>query len=369
MRRERAEEIVKAIVYHGPGDVRLEDRSVEEPGPGQIRVKVAAAGICGTDVAEYVHGPHFFPIERRHPYSGHEGPTVPGHEFSGRVTAIGPDVIGFEEGDLVTIGAGVSCGSCSQCLSGNTNLCLTYWTVGLQADGGLAEEAVVPASCVLNVEGSSITPDLAALAQPMSIGVHAAGRGRVTSEDRVVVLGAGGIGSFIVRAAASVGATVTAVDLDADRLEVAMRLGAASAFDASGDGFESLSEDGHPDVVFECTGRAESLIRAANLVADHGRVVVVGHQPEPVALDFREIALDEVELIGTQAHVFAADLPMAVDLIAADPGLWAAVAPNVLPLDQVVEAGLIPMAKGESGQIKTLFDPAVTAPRSLDTRV
>jgi (R,R)-butanediol dehydrogenase/meso-butanediol dehydrogenase/diacetyl reductase len=164
-----------------------------------------------------------------------------------------------------------------------------------------------------------------------------------------------------------VGARVTAVDLDVDRLEVAMRLGADSALDASGIGFERLSEEGPPDVVFECTGRPESLVRAANLVADHGRLVVVGHQADPVALDFRQIALDELELIGTQAHVIASDLPMAVDLIAADPEIWASVAPNVLPLDQVVEAGLIPMAKGESGQIKTLFDPVATAPRPLDT--
>jgi threonine dehydrogenase-like Zn-dependent dehydrogenase len=93
--------------------------------------------------------------------------------------------------------------------------------------------------------------------------------------------------------------------------------------------------------------------------------VVVGHQPEPVAVDYREVALDELEIIGTQAHVLAQDFPAAVDLIAADPGAWAEVAPNVYPLDQVVEVGLIPMAKGESPQIKVLFDPAADAPRPL----
>jgi (R,R)-butanediol dehydrogenase/meso-butanediol dehydrogenase/diacetyl reductase len=241
--------------------------------------------------------------------------------------------------------------------------------VGLQADGGLAEEAVVPASCVLNVSGFDITSDLAALVQPMSIGIHATRRGRVTNEDRVVVLGAGGIGTFIVRAAVSAGASVTAIDLDSDRLAVATRLGATSTVDAAGQSYETQFEDALPDVVFECTGRPESLIRAASLVADQGRLVVVGHQAEPVALDFKQIALDELELIGTQAHVFANDLPMAVDLIGADTEVWASVAPNVLPLDRVVEAGLIPMAKGESGQIKTLFDPAATSPRPLQTSV
>ncbi len=78
-------------------------------------------------------------------------------------------------------------------------------------------------------------------------------------------------------------------------------------------------------------------------------------------------ALDELEIIGTQAHVFAEDFPAAADLIAADPGAWAAIAPTVYPLDQVVEVGLIPMAKGEAPQIKVLFDPSADAPRPLRT--
>ena len=358
---------MKAIVYHGPGDVRIEDRQEPEPGPGQILVRVATAGICGTDVGEFVHQPHFFPIEDPHPHSGHLGPTVPGHEFSGWVAAAGPDVTGFDQGDLVAVGAGVSCGACSPCLVGNTNLCISYWTVGLHGDGGLAELAVVPVSSALSLANSAITPDLAALAQPMSIGVHATRRARVTEGDRVVVLGVGGIGTFIVRAAASAGADVTAVALDPNRLEVARRLGASTTLDVSAIGIDELDEDRPPDVVFECTGRPESLIRGVNLVADHGRLVVVGHQPEPVAVDFRQIALDELELIGTQAHAIATDLPVAVDLITADPRIWAVVAPTVYPLDQVVETGLIPMARGDAGQIKMLFDPAVQAPRPLDT--
>jgi (R,R)-butanediol dehydrogenase/meso-butanediol dehydrogenase/diacetyl reductase len=337
------------------------------PGPGQIQVRVAVAGICGTDVAEYVHQPHFFPIDAPHPNSGHVGPTIPGHEFSGWVTGIGDGVSGFSEGDLVAVGAGVSCGICPMCQAGSTNLCHSYWTVGLHGDGGLAEVAVLPASCVLRVEGENITPDLAALAQPMAIGVHATRRGRVGPEDRVVVLGVGGIGSFVVRAAAALGATVTAVDLDLGRLEVAAQLGASATLDVTAGNIEELSAGEPPEVVFECTGRPDSLIRAVGLVADQGRLVVVGHQAEPVAVDFRQIALDELELIGTQAHVFAVDLPVAVDLLSSGPELWAGLAPNVYPLDQVVEMGLIPMARGEAGQIKLLFDPAASTPRPLDT--
>jgi (R,R)-butanediol dehydrogenase/meso-butanediol dehydrogenase/diacetyl reductase len=359
---------MKAIVYHGPGEVRIEERPEPEPGPGQIQIRVASAGICGTDVAEYVQQPHFFPIDAPHPHSGHAGPTIPGHEFSGWVTAVGDDVTGFSEGDLIAVGSGVACGECPQCQAGNTNLCHSYWTVGLHDDGGLAEIAVVPASCALNVGAEGIRPDLAALAQPMAIGVHATRRGRLGPGDRVVVLGVGGIGSFVVRAAAALGATVTAVDLDSHRLEVAARLGASTTLDAA-NGLEELSEAEPPEVVIECTGRPESLIRAVSLVADHGRLVVVGHQPEPVAVDFRQIALDELEIIGTQAHVFAVDFPIGVDLLASEPRVWMDVAAQVYPLDQVVETGLIPMARGEASQIKLLFDPATSAPRRLDVGV
>jgi (R,R)-butanediol dehydrogenase / meso-butanediol dehydrogenase / diacetyl reductase len=356
---------VRAIRYHGPGDVRLEQLPVPDPGPGEIQVRVATSGICGTDVGEFVHGPRFFPIDEAHPHSGHSGPTVPGHEFSGWVTGVGDGVFGFTEGDLVAVGAGVACGVCPACIGGNTHLCHSYWTVGLHSNGGLAEAAVIPASCSYNLSGSAISPDLAALAQPMSIGMHATRRGRVEDGDLVTVLGAGGIGSFIVHAAAASGAIVKAVDLDPVRLAVASRLGAVTTSDVSAAEPEGDLGGEKPTVVFECTGRPDSLLRALRLVADGGRVVVVGHQPEPVAVDFREVALDELEIIGTQAHVFAGDFPAAVALIGADPAAWAEVAPTVYPLDQVVEVGLIPMAKGKSPQIKVLFDPAVDAPRPL----
>jgi (R,R)-butanediol dehydrogenase / meso-butanediol dehydrogenase / diacetyl reductase len=358
---------VRAIRYHGAGDVRLEELPVPDPGPGEIQVRVATVGICGTDVGEFVHGPRFFPVDTAHPHSGHSGPTIPGHEFSGWVTGMGDGVTGFTVGDLVGVGAGVACGVCSSCLRGQTNLCHSYWTVGLHSNGGLAETAVIPASCSYNLSGSAITPDLAALTQPMSIGIHATRRGRVEAGDLVTVLGVGGIGSFIVHAAVASGATVTAVDLDSMRLDIASRLGAASTFDVSTPESDGDLSGEKPTVVFECTGRPESLLRALRLVTDGGRVVVVGHQPEPVAVDFREVALDELEIIGTQAHVFAGDFPAAAGLIAADPGAWAEVAPTVYPLDQVVEVGLIPMAKGESSQIKVLFDPSADTPRPLRT--
>ena len=359
---------MRAVVYHGPGDVRIEDVAEPRPGPGDLLIEVATVGICGSDVGEYMHDPLFFPIRAQHPHSGHFGPTVMGHEISGRVLGTGPGATGFEVGDLVAVGAGVSCGECPPCRRGNTNMCERYWTVGLHADGGLAELAVVPSTCTLNLSHSSLTPDLAALAQPMSIAVHATRRGRVGEGDVVTVLGAGGIGSFVTYAAARSGGTVTAIDIDPAKLVVASSLGASRILDASTPGFEAeLAGAEPPTVVFECTARPESLVRGLGLTAENGRMVVVGHQPDPVAVEFKLVSMGEREIIGTMAHVFATDLPRAVEQISSDLEAWTRVAPTVYPLEDVVRSGLEPMSRGASPQIKVLFDPSIETPRPLLT--
>ena len=359
---------MRAAVYHGPGDVRFEDMPIPVAGEGELLVDVATVGICGSDVGEYVHEPHFFPIKERHPFSRHLGPTIPGHEFSGVVAVVGPGVEGFSVGDLVASGAGVACGHCPPCRRGSTNMCESYWTVGLHAHGGMAEQVAVPASCCMNLSAFSMSADLAALAQPMSIAVHASRRGRVGEGDVVAVLGTGGIGTFITYAAAAAGATVTAVDLDQSRLEVAAALGATRTINASdaGDVGSRISADvGPPTLMFECTANSDSLKLAVRTVADNGRVVIVGHQPQPFAFDFKQVSFGEKELIGTMAHAFASDFGAAIEMINRNPEVWAKVAPTVHPLENFLTAGLTPMVERRQSQIKTLFDPSLNEPRPL----
>jgi (R,R)-butanediol dehydrogenase/meso-butanediol dehydrogenase/diacetyl reductase len=361
---------MRAAVYHGTGDVRIEERPAPAPGDDELLLRVATAGICGTDVGEYVHGPQQFPLDRADPFSGHAGPIVPGHEFSGHVVAAGPDTAGFAEGDLVAVGAGVSCGRCAPCARGATNLCERYWTVGLQRDGGLAELVAVPASACLRVAGRGIGPDVIALSQPMSIALHAVRRGGPAPGQAVTVLGTGGIGAFLTSAAAHLGAEVTAVDVDPDRLAVAAALGAARAVAVSR--AEPLVDQlrdavGSPGLLFECTGTPQGLDAAILATARGGRVVVVGHQPAPLAVDFKLVSYGERELVGTVAHVFARDFADAVDLVGADPDRWTHVAPTVRPLDLLVD-GLDALAGGRPPQIKSLFDPSITAPRPLQVR-
>ncbi len=369
---------MRAAVYHGRGDIRLTDVPRPRPADGELLVEVTGVGICGTDAAEYAGGPHMFPIHRVDPVTGHCGPMVPGHEFAGVVARVGRGVQGFAEGDPIACGAGVCCGVCGACASGRTNLCERYWTVGLQRDGALAEFTAVPAASCTNLTERSLAADVAALAQPMSIAAHAVARGRVSAGERAVVVGTGGIGAFVVHAAARCGAEVTGVDLDADRLAVARALGAHATVIAQRDTplADVLAGDSplvdvpagdSPSVVFECTGVGDMVRQAVDLVRPGGRVVVVGLQEVPVAVDLRSLALREKELIGTLAHTFGADFGPAVEMLEAGGDVWRLVAPSVLPLEDLVTGGLAPMAAGDPTPIKTLFDPRIDSPRPTVT--
>jgi (R,R)-butanediol dehydrogenase/meso-butanediol dehydrogenase/diacetyl reductase len=333
-------ERMRAAVYHGAGDIEITDLPKPGPGPGELLLRVSAVGICGTDAHEFDSGPHMFP----------GGGFVPGHEFAGHVEAIGGEVAGFAEGDLVASGAGVSCGQCRSCLRGASNHCDMYLTHGLQLPGALAEFVVVPASICLEVGTLGLSSDVAALAQPMSIAVHAMRRGRVEPGEDVMVIGAGGIGVFLTYALAEHGAAPVVVDLNRSRLEVAQVLGAVATWQP-GDVPPSA-----PSLIYEVTGTPEGLAHALSMAGAGTRVVAVGLQNDPISIEMRRISLAEIEVIGTNSHVFTADFPQAVRLLATRD-VWGDVAPLAIPLDDLVEDGLQPMVEGRVDRIKTLIDP------------
>jgi (R,R)-butanediol dehydrogenase/meso-butanediol dehydrogenase/diacetyl reductase len=355
---------MRAAVYHGNRDIRIEDVPEPDPGPGDLLLEVAAVGICGTDAAEWAHGPTMYPIWRRHPVTGHIGPMIPGHEIAGTVMEVGPGVEEFEPGDLVVTGAGVSCGACPQCRRGRTNLCERYATLGLQRHGGLARLCVAPAStCVAAPPG--LTADAAALGQPMSIAVHSMRRGAPAPEERALVIGIGGIGAFLTYALAASGVPVVAADLDRERLRLASDLGAEATIAAGDESIPagSLRSGAAPDVVYEVTGTPVCLDAAFEAVREGGRVVAVGLQEEPRTLDVRSLTLRELSLVGTNAHICGIDLPEGLRLLAARAVPWDDVAPLALPLERLVSEGIAPLAEGRSDRVKTLIDPHAEKPR------
>ncbi len=355
---------MKAAVYHGKEDVRIE--SVDEPagpGPDDVIVQVARATICGTDVNEFVRGASVIPLERRHPASGHVGPLVIGHEFMGRVVAGGRGVTALAEGDRVACGAGISCGSCAWCRSGRTNLCATYVTVGIQRDGGLAELVRAPASTYRPVP-EDCTDDAAALSQPLSIALHALDRADPLPAETLVVIGAGGIGAFVIAAARSRGIErIVAVDISATRLARAEQVGATDLLDAlKVDAVESLREltgGIGADVVIEASGAPTSLGTALAATRRGGRVLMLGTPPTKAELDVKDAVLREVELRTAVAHICDHDLPVALEMLRGG-ALAAALTDRTVPLDRLVPDGLQALAAG-TVEGKILVDPEQSA--------
>lgn len=361
---------MRAAVFHGREDIRVEDAQDPACGPEDLVLEVTAVGICGTDGHEFDSGPHMFPIHREHPGSEHVGPMIPGHEFTGVVTQIGHAVDGFSVGDVVASGAGISCGTCIQCRRMRTNLCEQYSTVGLQRNGALAEYVAVPAATCLQVGPYGLTPDAAALAQPMSIAVHAMRRGRLAADDQALIVGAGGIGAFLTFAATSTTEEVAVVDLDQQRLKIADTLGAKRCLQ-TGDADQAAEQvrdwGMDPTVVYEVSGTAAGLRTALSILPRGGRLVLVGLQGAPVEWDVRTLSLVEHEVIGTNAHVCSVDMPTSLELLASRQAPWSDIAPIALSLDELVEAGITPLVEGRSTQIKTLIDPQ--AQQTRETRM
>lgn len=352
---------MRAAVYRGMRDVVVQDLPTPVAARGEILIRVAAAGICGSDAAEYSLGPQLTTVTP----DGKVAPVILGHEFAGTVEAIGDKVTGFALGDRVVCGAGVSCGVCHQCKLGRTNLCQDYYTVGLHRDGGLAQYVAVPANIVFNATPSGLPLDTLALAQPMAVAVHAISRSRLSASQAAVIVGIGGIGAFLTVAAVATGARVLVVDLDPARLELASSLGASATLLAGESTIsERLTELGmHADVFFEVSGSARGLESVLEAAQPGAVIVPVGIQkgvpPEPLG----RWTLREYTIVGTVALTMAADLPEAVRLLSIRND-WTDFTREVISLEDLVPAGLEPLASGHSKQIKTLVDPWTTSSRN-----
>jgi (R,R)-butanediol dehydrogenase/meso-butanediol dehydrogenase/diacetyl reductase len=344
---------MRAAVLHAVNDLRVDEVPVPTPGPGEVLVRVAVCGVCGSDATEYSRGPVLTVM-----------PVTLGHEFVGTVEAVGPGVSSPAVGATVACGAGISCGECKPCREGRTNLCRSYTTLGLQHDGGLAGYVVAPTGTLLDVGDSGLSLDTLGLSQPMSIAVHAVRRSGLRAGQDAVIIGVGGIGAFITFAATSVGARVLVVDLNAERLRLAESLGAFATLEpGSATLAEKLAELGmDPDVYFEVSGSGAGLASVLDAAAPGSTIVPVGIQRGEPALPLGSWTLSEYKIVGTVAHVIKDDLPEAVRLLGTRDD-WSDIAHEVIPLDAVLSHGLHPILDGTAVQTKALVDPWIDEPR------
>jgi (R,R)-butanediol dehydrogenase / meso-butanediol dehydrogenase / diacetyl reductase len=330
---------VKAAVFHGPRDVRIEDvREPAAPAPDEVLLEVVRAAICGTDASEWDHGPVLCRPD-----------VVLGHEFVGRVVGRGENVASLRVGDRVVSGAGISCGRCRWCLLGRTNLCAEYRTLGLQVDGGLAEYVVSPAA-ICRVVPETCDDEAAAMAQPLAVALHALSRVAQAHDESVAIIGVGGIGSFIVAGAShrAAGGRVVAVDIDEGRLDTASTLGATETANATGRDLAEflleLSDGVGFDVVIEASGAPHAPAAAIAGARRGGRVLLVGLHGAPRALELTPMIVREVDVVTTVAHVCDTDIPAALELLTQTDVAAVTAGPRI-PLDDLVEEGLRPLAE------------------------
>jgi threonine dehydrogenase-like Zn-dependent dehydrogenase len=195
-----------------------------------------------------------------------------------------------------------NCGTCSSCRKGRLNACRYNKTLGVQQDGGLAEELVVPASKLIVNE--TLPPRHLALVEPLSVGFHAVERGRITESDRVVVIGCGMIGMGAIIGAVARGAQVFAIEPSAEKRRIAEAFGAVRTVDPVTDdvtaAVEQWTEGDGADVVMEAVGLPQTFTQAVDLACYSGRVVYIGYSKAPVLYDTKFFNLKELDIMGSR---------------------------------------------------------------------
>jgi threonine dehydrogenase-like Zn-dependent dehydrogenase len=281
---------VRALSIDSPGHARLVDRATPAAGSGEVLLKVAFAGLCGTDLSAFLG---------KNPLIAY--PRIIGHEISGTVVELGRGVDAAWKEATVAVSPYKNCGACPACRLGRPNACRNNETLGVQRDGALAEYAAVPVSRL--VPSTTLPLDVLALVEPFSIGMHAVRRTEVTAADTVLVLGCGGVGAGAIAAASALGARVIGLDLDMQKLEQAVSLGARDVVDGRGDiaaQIHGLTDGDGPSVVIEAVGSPSTYRLALELVAPCGRIGCVGWLKGEVPLEARLIVLKEVAILGSR---------------------------------------------------------------------
>lgn len=323
---------MKATRLNAIGDLALAEVPVPEPRIGEVLVKVAACGICGTD---------------RHLYRG-EFPSKPpvtlGHEFTGIVTACGPGVTGITMGQRVTCDPNIACGTCPACRVGRVNLCRNLQAIGLTRDGGFAEYAAIPASQAF-VLPDDLHPYHGAFCEPLACCIHGVDMGAPVPGERVIVIGGGVIGLLTLQLVRNAGADAMLVTRQASKRDLAVELGAAETA-ASPEAALAIWPEG-ADLVIECAGVAETVEMAQHLARSGGRIVVLGvlAAREKVQIEPFDLLFREVQMLFSFINPFTQG--RAARLIAEGKVNVAPLLSRTLPLDEAAAAIIAPPRPGE----------------------
>jgi L-idonate 5-dehydrogenase len=342
---------MRALVIHAARDLRTEDRPEETPGAGQVRLRLATGGICGSDLHYYNHG-GFGSVRLREPM-------ILGHEVSARVEALGPGVTGLAEGQLVAVSPSRPCGGCRYCLEGLPNHCLNMRFYGSampfpHVQGAFRE--VLVADATQCVDATGLTPAEAAMAEPLAVTLHATTRAGGMLGKRVLVTGCGPIGCLSILAARRAGAAeIVATDLSDFTLALARKVGADRTINGTvePDALAAYAADkGYFDVLYECTGVPAALAGGIAALRPRGVILQLGLGGDMV-VPVQAITAKELELRGS--FRFHPEFAVGVALMQAGLIDVAPLVTQTLPLDSADQAFRLAGDRSQAMKVQIAF--------------
>lgn len=317
-----------AAVLHGPRDIRMEKRALLTPGAAEAVVQVFASGLCGTDY-------RIWNGDRAVQY-----PLIMGHEFIGEVVTVGSDVHTLQPGQKVAVEPNYSCGVCALCREGNRNLCLSRTAIGIDVNGGFAEQACLPARCCWPAP-AEISDDQLMLAEPLAVVVRAVARGETKQGESAAVLGVGALGLLAIQVLKAKGLRVLAIGRTAHRQHLARALG-ADDFTTSGEGggatemARAFSGREGVDLVIETAGTGVAVEQALELTHPGGRVVLTGLPHEASTVNFFGVVRRELRIIGSM--IYQQEFPEAIRLLSTGTVTVDRLVTHRFPLARIAEA-------------------------------
>ena len=298
---------MRTVAYIGTRRLEIGDIEARPPSRGEVRIRVAYVGLCGTDL-HILHGSMDGRVET---------PLVFGHEMSGTIDAVGDGVIGWNVGEKVTVMPLDWDGTCPACRAGNEHICQHLDFIGIDSPGALQELWNVPARTLVRMP-DAIALDAAALVEPVAVAVHDVRRSELGPGQKAVVIGGGPIGVLIAIVARRFGADVVVIELDAGRRAQVEGLGFPALDPRQIDQVAWVEEwtgGAGADVVFEVSGAAAAVLGATQLAKVRGTIVVVAIHPTPREIDLQRVFWRELRLLGARVYQ-RTDFEAAVDLIA-----------------------------------------------------
>ncbi|WP_337020740.1 2,3-butanediol dehydrogenase [Mammaliicoccus sciuri] len=337
---------MKAAVWYGQKDVRVEERTTKELQSNQVKVKVSWAGICGTDLHEYLEGPIFISTDKPDPFLGQKAPVTLGHEFAGVVEDIGSKVTKFNKGDRVVVNPTVS----NHKKEENIDLYDGYSFIGLGSDGGFAEFTNVPEENVYKLP-NNVSDKEGALVEPTAVAVQAIKEGNVLFGDTVAIFGAGPIGLLTTIAAKAAGASkIFVFDLSEERLKKAKEVGATHTIN-SGESNPVDVINKHTDngvnVSFEVAGVAPTFKTAIDVTKPRGTVVIVSIFGHSIEWNPMQLTNTGVKLTSTIAYT-PSTFQQTIDLINEGNLKVKDVITDEIELNDIVESGFEQLVNDKS---------------------